>query len=324
MPPRPGDPPPSVRWIRGVTGWLVARPIASGAALLLGALLISLLPSVVVVDSGETGAVQRFGRLTDEGIPPGLTVRLPWGIDRVTRVRTGEVQRREVTEDIGRLIALVSGDENFLELTLVAQYTIRDPGAYLLRVDDPAALIDQAVRAALVATVAGMPVDDVLTGGKARIQHAVRRAAQATLDRCGVGVTLIGINLQAASPPPEAAQAFRDVSDARADAARAVNEAQSDGERALSLARGRARGLVEEARAGADARRRRADGAAARFAALLARQRAAPAQTSGELYLDTARRVLPRARLVLLAPGEPPRIDLNLMEPRRSALEALP
>jgi membrane protease subunit HflK len=152
----------------------------------------------------------------------------------------------------------------------------------------------------------------------------VRRATQATLDRCGVGVTLIGINLQAASPPPEAAQAFRDVSDARADAARAVNEAQSEGERGLSLARGSARGLVEEARAGADGRRRRARGAAARFDALLARLRAAPAQTRTEIYLDTARRVLPRARLVLLAPGAAPRIDLNLMDPRTPSLQELP
>jgi len=310
------DPPLSVRCIRAVVRHVAARPFTIGAMLLSCGLVVSALPAVFVVDSGETGAVRRFGRLIDATVPPGLTVRLPWGIDRVTRVRTGEVQRQEVKEDVGRPIVLVSGDENFLELRLVAQYTISDPGAYLFHVDDPAGVISQAVRAALVGTVAGMPVDEVLTGGKAHIQHAVRRAAQATLDRCGVGVTLIGINLQAASPPPEAAQAFRDVSDARADAARTVNEAQSEGERSLSLARGRAQAVVEEARAGADARLRRARGATARFKALLARQRAAPIQASTEIYVDVARRVLPRARLVLLAPGPPPRIDLNLTEPR--------
>ncbi len=308
--------PPSVRWIRAAAAWAAARPRAAGAVLLGLALLAAAADAVYVVGNGESAALRRFGRLIDDAVPPGLGARLPWGVDGLTRVRTGEVLRREVGDDLSRQLALVTGDENFIDLTLVVQYTISRLGQYLFAVDDPTLLLDEAVRAAVVRTVGAMPVDDVLTSGKAQIQNEVRRAAQATLDGAGAGISLLGINLQSASPPPEAAQAFRDVNDAKADAARAVNEAQSGRERAVSLARGDASRLVQEARGGADARLQQARGATERYAELLARKKAAPEQTATELYLNAMQAVLPRARLVLLAPGEVPRIDLNLLAPR--------
>jgi membrane protease subunit HflK len=124
----------------------------------------------------------------------------------------------------------------------------------------------------------------------------------------------MGVNLQWAKPPVEAATAFRDVNDAKADAAKAVNAAQGERERALSLARGEASRLVQEATGGAAGRVQQARGATERFAKLLAQRRLAPEQTAIELYLSTMRRVLPRAKLVLLAPDQAPRIDLNLVE----------
>jgi membrane protease subunit HflK len=196
------------------------------------------------------------------------------------------------------------------------QYTISDLGAYLFRTEDPQTLVTQAVRGALVQTVAALPVDDVLTSGKAQIQQNVRRQAQGRLDRYSAGLTLLGVNLQWAKPPLEAATAFRDVNDAKADAARAVNDAQSQRERALSLARGEATRLVREATGRAAGRVQQARGATERFAQLLAQRRLAPDQTTTDLYLSTVQNVLPRAKLVLLAPGQAPQIDLNLVERR--------
>jgi len=172
------------------------------------------------------------------------------------------------------------------------------------------------VRAAVVDAVSTLPVDDVLTSGKAAVQQAVRGRAQALLDRAGAGIAVVGVNLRWAAPPPEAAQAFRAVSDAKADAAKAVNDANSERERALNLAHGEASTIVETARAGAAARVQQARGATARFASLLSQRRMSPAQTDLDLRLSTARRVLSRATLVILAPGEAPHIDLNRVERR--------
>ena len=305
---------PSVALIRAAAAWCGRKPWRAALAVLGGVAVLSFAGGVYVIGNGETAALQRYGRLVDGSVQPGLGLRIPWGIDQITRVRTGEVLRQEVGGDSSKQLQLITGDENFIEMVVVVQYTIGDLGAYLYRVDEPRALVTQAIRAALVETVGAMPVDEVLTTGKAQIQQDVRRKAQVSLDRYGVGLTLLGVNLQAATPPIEAAAAFRDVNDAKADAATAINGAQSARERALSLARGEAVQTTQEAHARAEARVQEARGATERFATLLVQRRQSPEQTASDLYLGTAQKVLPRAKLVLLAPHQAPRIDLNLVE----------
>jgi membrane protease subunit HflK len=306
--------PPSVSAIRAAAAWGRRHPRRAALAALGACALLSVASGIYGIGTGETAALQRCGRLIDAAIPPGLGLRVPWGVDQVTRVRTGEVRRAEVTADATKALQLITGDENIIEMLVVVQYTISDLAAYLYRTDEPQGLVTQAVRAALVETVGTMAVDDVLTSGKAAIQQDVRQRAQHALDRYGAGLTLLGVNIQGVAPPVEAANAFRDVNDAKADAATSINVAESDRERALSLARGEAAQLTEEATGRAAARVRQARGTAERFAALLAQHRQSPEQTAGDLYLHTAEKILPRAKLVLLAPHQAPRIDLNMVE----------
>jgi len=180
------------------------------------------------------------------------------------------------------------------------------------------------VRAALVDAFAVTPVDEVLTTAKASIQTTVRRQAQERLENVyHSGVMLVAVNLQSVEPPPEADGAFRAVSDARAEGAQAVNQAQGEKDRALRLARGEAGQVLSAARAAADRRLQEARGSAERFESLLRQRRASPEQAWIELYNTTIQQVLPRARLIFLAPGENPEVDVHLIE-RSDRKRALP
>ena len=278
-----------------------------------------------MVETEESAAITRFGKLIDDRVGQGLQLWLPRGIDTVNKVKTGSVFRLQVRGDLVQmfpgsetglqpLLELVTGDENIIETDVVVQYQVTKPGDFLFSVEDPTNLVVQAVRAALVRTVATMQVDEVLTSGKALVQNTARTKAQAILDRYEAGVSLLAVNLQSANPPGEAVSAFHAVSDAKAQAAQAINEAEGNREQMLSNARGMASKTVQEAMAQADARVQQARGATERFAKVLARARRTPEQTRTELYLNTMREVLPRARIVLLAPGKSPNIDLNFME----------
>jgi len=72
--------------------------------------------------------------------------------------------------------------------------------------------------------------------------------------------------------------------------------------------------ITQTATGRADARVQQARGDTDRFSQLLARQRIFPEQTSADLYLNAAKRILPRAKLVLLAPEQAPRIDRNVVQ----------
>ncbi|HEV8579425.1 MAG TPA: FtsH protease activity modulator HflK [Thermoanaerobaculia bacterium] len=312
----PAGEPPSVAFIRGAAGWLKRHRLRVLAAALAAGLALWLTTGLYTVGNGESGALRRFGRLVDDAIGPGLHVSLPAGVDEMTKVRTGEVLRREVAGDFGEPLALVTGDENLIETTLVVQYKITSLGPYLFRSEDPSAFLEQAVRAALVDAVVRMPVDDVLTSGKAKIQNEVRRSAQAMLQTYGTGLSLVAVNLQTVTPPSEAADAFHQVSDARAEAARMINEAESRRGRMVNLARGEAAGLVGQASSWAAARIQKARGAAERFERLLVQERRTPEQTRTDFYLETLRKALPRTRIIVLPRGARPRVDVNLMPSR--------
>jgi modulator of FtsH protease HflK len=319
--------PPSVALIRSAAGWIGHhRYLAAFSAAAVG-LLIVFSTGISVVETEESAAVTRFGALIDDRVGPGLHLWLPRGIDSVNKVKTGSVFRLQVRGDflpllssgtgMQPLLELVTGDENIIETDVVVQYQVTKPDNFLFSVDDPTSLVAQAVRAALVSTVAAMQVDEVLTSGKALVQNKARSEAQAMLDRYGAGVSLLAVSLQSVNPPGEAVSAFHAVSDAKAQAAQAINKAEGKRERTLSNARGMASKVVQEAMAQADARVQGARGATERFAHVLARAKRTPEQTRTELYLSTIREVLPRARIVLLAPGAPPGMDLNFVETRR-------
>ncbi len=310
---KPLPEPLSVRLILAAREWL-GRHIAIAIMVTVSVVVAASLTSgVYTVPNGSSAAVQRFGRVTDDAVPPGLHMSLPGGVDEVTIVSTGEMRRAEIGGDLNRYLSLLTGDENLIEATMVVQYRISDLGDSLFAVEEPTELLRQAVLAALVEVTATLTVEDVLTTGKAGVQNSVREDAQKMLDRYGSGMTLVAVNLQSVDPPVEAAQAFREVSDARAQAAQVVNTAEGRRGRLLRIARGEAAKISEEARAAAGARVQQARGAAGRFAALLGPSRRAPGQTRDEIYFRIMNDVLPRARILVVPPGEGARIDLHLM-----------
>lgn len=311
--PPPVDP-PSVRLIHRLRDHLHGNPRRVVLTLVLLGVGVSMAGGFYKVENGEAAAVLRFGALAGEAVEPGLRFRWPWGMERVITARTGEVARREIADDDSDVMSLVTGDENLIAAELVVQYRIAGLRDYLFATENPELLIDQVVRATLVEAFVATPVDEVLTSAKAGIQNRVRTAAQERLDHYGAGITLVAVGLQSVNPPREAAGAFRAVSDARAEAAKEVNGAESERDRNQSLTRGEADRLLTEGRSAADARRRQAEGAAERFEALLAQARIAPRQTRGELYQRALREVLPRTRIVVLAPGESPRVALEMWE----------
>ncbi|NJL26699.1 MAG: hypothetical protein HC897_01910, partial [Thermoanaerobaculia bacterium] len=87
---------------------------------------------------------------------------------------------------------------------------------------------------------------------------------------------------------------------------------------------GRGGQLASESQAAAEARRSQAKGAAERFESLLRQYRQAPGQARTEIYSEAMSKILPRAKLILLAPGEKPRIDVQLVDRPTQARPPMP
>jgi membrane protease subunit HflK len=294
------------------TLWLLA------AALVIGYVATGL----YTVQPNEVAVVRRCGKLLEGVREPGLHVGLPYGFDRVDRLRLMELKRVGVgvglaDRSVGRRLQpqqaeALTGDRNLILISAVVQYRIAAPEQYLLATRDVSALIEDVTGSALTSVISSMSVDDVLTTQRTQVQNNVRRRSQQMLGRYGVGVEIVSVSLEGTAPPQEVAAAFRDVIRAREDKQRAVNEAEGYRNRLAPQARGQAEQIKLAATAHADELTRMAQGDAARFAQMADELPGRRQLTSRRLILETMEKVLPRLKKVVVDADAGQQLDLGI------------
>lgn len=274
-----------------------------------GVLILWLLSGVYLVAPDQQAVETRFGKVVATRVLPGIHYSLPWPIDKVTKLKVQQLQRLVIGGDLpdgvlGRTQPLASqfltGDQNIINMRVVVQYSVGVPVDYLFQAQDVAKAIGTAVEAELARRIAHRNVDAVLTTEKAAIQEEVRAAAQKRLNDYRSGVVLSTINIETATPPPEAADAFRDVASARADAVRIVNEAQGYANDLVPKSRGEAQQMREAAEAYKQKKVNEAMGDAARFTQVAAEYNKAAQVTGERLYQETMEQILPRIKKLIV------------------------
>lgn len=265
-------------------------PVAGGLLL-----LFYLLSGLYIVQPGEAAVVRRFGSVVGEPVGPGLQYRLPWPIDRETIIAVDALRRAETPSSL-----MLTGDESLIAVHASVNYSVSDPVAFLLSTADPEALASQAGESALRQIVAQEGVDALLTIDKAAIQQRTAALAQEILDGYGAGIAVRGVQLLESSPPPQVADAFRDVASAREDRNTFINEALAYQNEVVPVARGEAETTIQGANAYRSEKLARATGEAAEFASRQGAYAQSPAVTRTRLYLEAVEKVLPGARTFIL------------------------
>jgi membrane protease subunit HflK len=288
---------------------LAARPWSRRKQLVLAAVALWLLSGTYIVSADQQAVVTRFGQVIEPRVFPGIHIALPWPIDRVNKLKVRQLQRLVVGGDLpdgvlGRTQPLASqfltGDQNIINLRAVVQYSVDKPADYLFHTQDVAKSVAAAVETELARRIGRRTVDAVLTTDKIAIQEEARAAAQKLIDAYGAGVRVASINIESMTPPPEAAEAFRDVASARADAARIYNEALGYANDEIPKARGEAQQMTESAAAYKETKIDEAAGDAARFNLVSDEYARASAVNGRRLYLETLEQVLPRIKKLIV------------------------
>ena len=254
--------------------------------------VVWLYSAIYVVDEQEQAVVLRFGKY-HETVGPGLNIYFP-PIDRkfqenVTRERAYTKQGAMLTED-----------ENIIEVPLTVQYRVTNLQDFVLNVDQPEVSLQHATDSAVRHVVGSTEMDQVLTEGRELMASEVRERLQRFLDNYQTGITITQVNIQSAAAPREVQEAFDDVIRAREDEQREKNQAESYANGVIPEARGQAQRLLEEANGYRDEVIARAQGEADRFTKLVAEYRKAPEITRERLYIDTMQEVMSNTSKVLV------------------------
>jgi membrane protease subunit HflK len=306
--------------------WLIAalsRPRAR-ASLGLATVLVYLGSGFYAVPATSLAVTRLFGMIVDSTVPPGVHWWWPRPIGRVDRAAVTPTFTMPVgylaVDDVRgirpdpSIADWLTGDTNILQLRARVNYRIADPAKYLFGSEHPSEILRYVAGSAVTEAASVLPVDDLLTSGRLALIERVRTRTQELLDRWGVGVQVLAVNLEAVEPPSLVMAAFQDVQNARADRERLVSEAQTYANGVVPVARGEAERKTNEALTFQDQRLNRARGDIGRFAKLAVEHRRTPDLLERRLYLETAERVLPRVRRYVLDPGGAGALPIRIVE----------
>jgi len=273
------------------------------AGVVLGLYLLS---GFYQVAPGELAVVTRFGSYARvEG--PGLNWHVPAPVEAMRKESVDELRSIPVGgTGNGRTDAglMLTGDKNIVDIAFKVQYNIKPERAamdgealppvaqYIFNIEDPDGLVRSIAEAAMREVVGRKEFDAIISTERQSVMDETRALMQDALDAYGSGVMVRNVNLEAADPPGDVIEAFRDVENADQDRQTRENEATRYRNEVLPKARGEAAKLIQDAEAYKSRVVAEARGEAQRFISIYAEYAEAPEVTRRRMYLETVEEVL--------------------------------
>ncbi len=288
--------------------WIIERGrlLTGLAGLGFGLMIVS--GGIHAVGPQSRGVVTRLGRFAGV-MEPGLHLRFPPPIERVTLVATDPVRGLELSfrdnAATGARALLVTGDGRYLELDAVLQYSIDASSESALRrhvfeIEATPAALRSVAESAVREVVGRSALLELMTTDRAAAEARSARLIADRLGSLGSGVLVRGLWFEDVRPPIEVLDAYRDVSRAESDRERRRSEAELYRDRETTLAGGRAGAITQRAMAGRARTVALAQSQADAFLALLAARRPHPELTEVERYWATLASLLrDRPKVVL-------------------------
>ena len=247
-----------------------------------------------IVDEAERGVVLRFGRVLDLTVQPGLHWNPPI-VDEVSLVNVSELNAKTYENR-----AMLTTDENIIDIAVTVQYLIQDPVKYVIAVQDPELSLDNASESAIRHVVGGNFMDQILTTGRDRMAADVQERLQDYMNAYNTGIFVSQVNVVDAQPPDAVRPAFDDVIRAREDEQRVQNQAQQYSNQIIPEARGEAQRRIEAANAYSAEVVAEATGDASRFDQLLTEYLKSPEVTRQRLYIDSIEDVMTASSKIMV------------------------
>ena len=264
-----------------------------------------LFSGVYVVQPGQQAMVQRFGKVIQKEIPPGLYYHWPYPVEQVILNPVDWVRRVKIGYrlsegwEFAEKFSVVNiesenltGDENIVNLSFTVQYIVNDLFAYQYSVDNQDLLIRNLAESIMREVVSSKEIEWVLTKGRGSLEAEVQQRLQQLLDgyQAGAGITRVLIRRDHA--PDKVHRYFRDVASSVEDRSKRINQAWGNRNQTLAQARGKAAQTIEDAKAYRIEKINRALGEGERFTLRLNSAEKAPEITRTRLYLETMEKSL--------------------------------
>ena len=286
-----------------------------------------LLTGIYSVDRDEIAVIQRFGKIVQNSVQPGSHYAFPWPVDTVSKIKVRQmksiiVEDFDVTNfefDINSLNRnannskkgsrgseyfkntflqpyCISGDNNIVNISLLIKYNITDPVNYLFRCNSNEKLMQSMAASMLMKNLATLPIDEILTFGKKKIENSVKLALQKSLDDAETGIGLSFVEIKRITPPPDVQALFDDVVNAKVNKKKVIHMAEAYSNDMIPKARSNANETIQEALGYKRTQILKAEGEASRFLSRLSEYKKSRAINKRQIYIDFIKEVYPNLK----------------------------
>jgi membrane protease subunit HflK len=258
-----------------------------------------------IVREGQQAVVTFFGKYA-RTVDAGWGWRLPYPFEEheivpVTQLQTAEIGRSTINTATGlRDSAMLTQDENIVDVRFNVQYRLKDARAFLFENNAPHDAVTAAAESAVREIVGRSRIDSVLYEQRDALASNLIKLIQAQLDKLNTGILIATVNIESVTVPDQVIAAFNEVVKANADRDRSKNEGQAYANDVIPRAQGDAAHLREEAIAYRTRVIDAAEGDADRFKAVLAEYQKAPGVTRDRMYIDAMQEVYSNVTKVLV------------------------
>jgi membrane protease subunit HflK len=270
--------------------------------------IILLASSFYQISPEEVGVILRLGkyvRMTD----PGLHLKLPLGIEQLTKVPTQRQLKMEfgfrtsrpgirteysVSGESKREAVMLTGDLNVVVAEWIVQYKIEDPYKYLFKIRNVDSTFRYMNEAVVKKIIGDNSVDEVITIGRARLATEAKEELQKLCELYEIGIEVNQLIFQNVDPPDQVKPSFNEVNESEQQKERKINEAWSEYNQEIPKAVGEAEQAIMAAEGYATARVNNAEGDADRFRSIYREYVRAPLVTRKRLYLEAITDIMPK------------------------------
>ncbi len=300
-------------------------------------LLLILSTAFVVIEPGEQGLLEHFGKPvgTRNILEAGPHLKWPWPIDRVYRFRTEQIQSFDVgfspegpAEKARYVLWTVAHtkEENFLvasrqpvsqqstndsagrrippvsliTVSIPVQYQITDLVKWAYNNEDAPALLQDLATREVVRYLAGADVNELMSHGRLQASQELGRNIQSAADERQLGARIISVGLQDLHPPVKVAEDYEKVVGAEQKKEATILAAKAEQIRTNAMAEAKAVALVNAAEGERVTREKDALARAGLFTNQIPAFEAAPSVYVQRSYLNTLARSTANARKYVL------------------------
>ncbi len=272
-------------------------------------IIFALQGTIYSIGPDEVGVIQRFGRFV-RTTEPGLHVKLPFGIEKVTPIKVKKIFKEEfgfrtahpgvrsvyAVKQFTDESLMLTGDLNILDVRWIVQFRVDDPVKLMFKTRNPVNNVRAMSEVVMRRLCGDYTVDEVLTTKRQEVAHQAQLELQKLLNKYQTGITVVTVKLLDVNPPDEVKPAFNEVNEAKQERERMINEAWEAYNKAIPRAKGEAERTIRQSEGYRLDRVNRAKGEAERFMVTWQEYKKAPDITQKRLYLETMSDVLPRVK----------------------------